>query len=374
MKKISTITFHAAYNFGSNLQAYALQEYVKKICKDECEYKIINLRTNKQKDMYKNCFEKNDAKNYLKRLISLGLKKEIYEKDKKFEDFITNKLNITKEYSSIEELKNENWDSDYFISGSDQIWNLECRDFDWSYYLEFVNKGKKISYAASMGPKQINWSEEEKARLKNDLDKYDYISVRDNNGLEFVNNLMGKKPEINVDPTMLLEKEEWEKIIPKKPLVDEDYIFFYNLKGKEYIELANKISKKMNLPIVISLYNARDLWYSNKYGFIRRVDAGPIEFLNLINNAKLTLSSSFHGTIFSIILNKPFFALNGSKDFRINTILKKMKLENRSIDIDDFEIKIKKAFEIDYDESKKLLEMERNKSCKYLKKALDINS
>lgn len=372
MKKISAITFHASYNYGSCLQAYALQEYVKKICNEECVYKIINLRTPIQKNMYKSCFEKKGIENYLKRIMSLKQKKNIILRKEKFEKFINEKLNITDEYNSLNELKEIKWNSDYFITGSDQVWNIKGRDFNWSYFLEFVNTGKKISYAASLGPTLDKWNDEEKERVKKDLLKFDYISVRDNSGMEFVNKLLGVIPEINVDPTMLLSEDEWNKIIPKEPLVQGEYIFLYNLKGEEYIKLAKEISKILNLPVVISLYNAKDIIYGFRYGFIKKVDSGPIEFLNLIKNAKLVLSSSFHGTIFSIILKKPFFALNGNNDFRISTILRKMDLEKRSINAEDFVVKCKDAYKIDYTNSEKLLEEEKNKSNKYLKKALDI--
>ena len=143
MKKIATITFHASYNYGSNLQAYALQEVVKKLCVNNCEYNIINLRTNIQKDMYKNCFEKNDMKSKLKQILFFSKEKELMQKNKYFEDFITSKLNLTKEYNSLMELENENLYYDYYIAGSDQLWNLGAKDFDWANYLEFVKADRK---------------------------------------------------------------------------------------------------------------------------------------------------------------------------------------------------------------------------------------
>lgn len=370
MKKIATITFHASYNYGSNLQAYALQEVVKRLCENNCEYNIINLRTNLQKDMYKNCFEKSDIKNKLKQILFLSKKKELILKNKYFEEFITSKLNLTKEYNSLKELEDEKFDYDYYIAGSDQLWNLGAKDFDWANYLEFVNKGKKISYAASFGPKSQTWNEEEKNRVKNDLLKFDSISVREIGSFNNVKELTGIEAEINVDPTMLLSKEDWEKLIPKEAMYKGEYIFLYNLKGDEYLKLAKYISKKLNLPIVVSKYGGKS---EIIYGFKKRYDVGPIEFLNLIKNASLVLSSSFHGTIFSILLNRPFFALNGNKDFRISTLLEKMGLEERGINMDDYELKCAKAFDINFKESIKLLNDERKKSEIYLKNALDID-
>lgn len=370
MKRIATITFHASYNYGSNLQAYALQEYVKKLCNNKCEYRIINLRTDIQKNIYKNYFERDGLKNKIKRMVYFNEKKTLIKKKEYFEKFINERLNVTKELKSLDEIKDANLKYDYYISGSDQLWNLKAKDFDWANYLEFVNTGKKIAYAASFGPKAQSWNEKDKERVKKDLLQYDVISVREQGSFNNVMELTGIEPEINVDPTMLLSMEEWEKVIPQSPILKKDYILLYNLKGdKEILKIAKKVSKELKLPVVVTRKGPK---IEILYGFKKRYDTGPIEFLNLLKNAKLVLSSSFHGTVFSVLFNKPFFAINGAKDFRIHTLLEKMKLENRTVEIDNIKEKCNKAFDISFEESLKLLEEERTKSEKYLKKALDI--
>ena len=135
------------------------------------------------------------------------------------------------------------------------------------------------------------------------------------------------------------------------------------------IKIVKKVSKILKLPVVITKFNNQYDAFSN---FKKQYDTGPIEFLNLVKNAELVLSSSFHGTIFSILFNRPFFAIRGNKDFRIQTLLKKMKLEDRTIDENDIEEKCKEAYMIDFKEAEKLLEIEREKATKYLKKALEI--
>ena len=371
MKRIATITFHASYNYGSNLQAYALQEYIKKISNGNCEYKIINLRTDKQKEMYKTFFEKKGVLNQIKSNMFFYYKKTLLRKKELFENFINNKLNITKEYKSLEDLKNEDLKYDYYIAGSDQLWNIRSKDFDWSNFLEFASNGKKISYAASFGPKKLELLPAEKERIKEDLLKFDEISVREQGSFESVKNIVNINSEINIDPTMLLNKLDWEKLDESNsPIYRKGkYIFLYNLKGKEYQKLARKISKELRLPIIISNY--RSVKEIN-FGVKKVYDVGPIEFLNLIRNAEIVLSSSFHGTIFSILLNKPFFALNGKEDLRINTLLKKMGLEERSVNFSDYESKCKNAFNINFELAEQKLNEERKKSEKYLKRVLDI--
>lgn len=369
MKKISTITFHASYNYGSNLQAFALQEFILGLSNNKYNYEIINLRTTEQKKLYKCLFDEKGIKKNIKKVIYIKDKKALYKKQELFEKFINEKLNITKEYNSLEELKKVNWNSDYYIAGSDQLWNLMPIDFDWANYLEFVESDNKISYAASFGPKPQVWNEAEKERVKKNLMKFKYLSVREEGSYNNVKELTGKSAEIHIDPTMLLTKEEWEKNIPQERLYKGKYIFLYNLKSSEYVKLAHKISKELKLPVLISKEGRIEEVF---YGFKRKFDVGPLEFLNLIKYSELTLSSSFHGTIFSILLNKPFFTLKGKKDFRIQTLLEKMNLGDRSIDFDDYKEKCKKAFDIDFSETYKLLDEEREKSKKYLMKALDI--
>lgn len=369
MKKIATITFHSPYNYGSALQAYALQEYVKKIC-GECEYNIINLRTNIQKEMYKTCFEKKGLKNKIKSILIFYEKKAKLKRKERFEAFINNQLQVTKEYSSLEQLKNDDLLFDYYISGSDQLWNLQAKDFDWANFLEFVKKGKRISYAASFGYDKQAWNEKEKERIKKDLLLYTNLSVREKESFENVKKLTNREPEINIDPTMLLSKKEWIKLIDKDPLINNDYLFFYNLKNnKEIIEIAKKVSKITKIPIVVANRTYRSEMFC---GFEKRFDAGPLEFLNLIINAKFVLSSSFHGTVFSIIFNKPFYAINGSEDFRIKTLLSTLNLENRTIKLDNIREKCEKIYEINFDKANRVLEGERKKSEAYLKKALEI--
>lgn len=370
MKKIATITFHSPYNYGSNLQAYALQEYIKKLCNGNCDYQIINLRTPIQKEMYTNFFMKKGIKNKLKSLIIFNKKHDIFLKEKRFEEFMKNYLNLTKEYNSLEELIEEQFDYDYYISGSDQLWNLRARDFDWAYYLEFVKTGKRVSYAASFGPLKQSWDEEQMRRVKDNLLKYDSISVREKGSFDNVKKLTALEPEINVDPTMLLDKNDWDKIIPKENKLNKDYILLYDLGNQdETRKIALKVSKILKMPVAITRYMGVKHHFSR---FEKYYDCGTLEFLNLVKNAKLILSSSFHGTVFSIILNKPFYAINGLKDFRISTLLEKTNLEERTIQSDNIEQKCKDAFKIDFKAADTLLDKERKKSEQYLRKALDI--
>ena len=299
-------------------------------------------------------------------------KAQIFGKENKFEAFINNYLDITNEYETLDEIKKIKFsENSYFISGSDQLWNLQAKDFDWSNFLEFTDSANKISYSASFGPIKYTMKKEDKNRIKQDLSKYKSISVREEGSKKFINEIYDGEIYINVDPTLLLNVNEWKELIDDKHLLDYDYILLYDLSGKkETSEIAKLISKKLKMPVVITKFNGcKEILLP----FKKYIDCGPKEFLNLEYNAKLVLSTSFHGNVFATIFHKPFFAINGDKDNRIKELLKITKLENRAINIENVEEKLDNAFNISFDEAEKYLNKEREKSKDYLKKALDID-
>lgn len=374
MLSIATMTFHHAHNFGSMLQAYALQKAVKDVgleCNQEIDYKIIDLHTKLQEKIYSTYKPYNSVKNVTKNLQSFRYNQMLRQKHLKFEEFLSNKCNLTRRYYGLDDLKNDIPLADVYISGSDQLWNVRATDFDSSYYMDFLpNDAKRISYAASMGPLMIDWNKYPKDKYSALLNKYDFISVREENTKKMVEDISGCDSEIHVDPTLLLTKEKWLEIASEKNYNNGEYIFFYSLEpNPTQLNAVKRISKILDLPVVITKY-------CNKYDyfnpFIKCYDSGPEDFLALINNAKLVITSSFHGTAFSVLFQKPFFVFGGMKDNRISTLLNITNLQNRSIGTDGFEDMLPCAFEIDFSKSVDALEYERKRSREYLKQSLGI--
>lgn len=363
-KKVGTITFHAAHNYGSNLQALALQKAIEKL---GCDCEIINFRTERQKDQYAPLTKRRGLKYIIKNAYFLLNYKARKAKYDKFEEFIEKYLVKSQaEYSSLDELKENTPVYDYYISGSDQIWNTVPLDADDAYFLPFVKSGKRIAYAPSFGQRG---TVERKNVIVGHLQKYDTISVREKYAQKLVYEMTGKEAPIMPDPTLLIEKEEWEKIIPSR-IIDGDYIFFYTLFAtKEMISIAKHISKEMNIPVVISNV-------SNQYeifsGFEKYCESGPLQFLSLIKYAKFVCTTSFHGTVFSIILQKPFCAIDGMSDKRISTLLETFGLTERSVTKENIDKMIENAFEIDFNRVEENLQKQKENGVKFLKTALDI--
>lgn len=372
MKKIATVTFHRAHNFGSVLQTYALQECIKTLCEErkiEVEYKIIDLFTENQEQLYTVFKKNNNIKNLAKNVITLPFSKQLKVKYQKFDDFIKENFRLTERYMTDEELRSNPPVADYYISGSDQIWNVRAKDFSLSYYLDFVNEGKKISYAASFGPLEIGWDKYDKGKVAKLLNQYANISVREQGSLKNVEILTKQVGEIHVDPTLLLTKGQWRKIQSNIKSGLGKYILLYCLEPtKEQLKMANAISHKLGLPILVLRYNNKNDMFNS---YIKKYDSGPRDFLAYIDHAALVLSSSFHGTVFSLIYHKPFFVFNGMNDNRISTLLTKTNMVERSIStMEDIE----RISLISPDEQiiESVLESERNKSKEYLRRALGI--
>lgn len=368
--KIATITFHAAYNYGSVLQAYALQKFVTNISSN-ITYNVLNFRSNAQKSMYLDNYKESNYKNKIKHLILLPFKQKLRLKNKKFETFILKNLNITQEVNEENDIPEEWKEYDCYISGSDQIWNVRARDFSDVNFFDFVKEKKKISYAASFGPLTIDWKKYDVQRYKDYLDDFNSISVREYGSAEIVQYLTGRKSYIHIDPTMLLDVEDWRAIESDANYNNGKYILLYCLEPtKKQINMAKIISKRIHLPIVtLKPANKNDIINT----FVKKYDAGPKDFLSYIDHASLVITSSFHGTVFAIIYNKPFFVLNGLKDKRISSLLHEINLESRSLekeaDIDRISLQCP-----NYKKTIEFLRREREKSYTYLVRALEIET
>lgn len=369
MKKIATITFHHAHNFGSALQAYALQQFVLSLYKDsDVEYKIIDYYTELQEELYSVYKHDLSIKSIIKNFVAFLYSKQLKDKHQKFEDFLKNRCMLTRRYKNKQELIEDIPIADVYISGSDQLWNVRAEDFDSVYYYDFLADGcKRISYAASLGPLQIDWGKYDYKKYKDLISKYKSISVREKGSYNNLEKITDIKCNINVDPTLLISKEEWQKIESKEIYNDGKYILLYCLEpSKEQLKIADEISKKLQLPIVILRYNNKNDMLNH---FVKKYAAGPEDFLAYIDHAALVLSSSFHGTAFSLIYHKPFYVLNGINDNRISEILKKTNMTERSLEsIEDIKnVNLNKPDEKMID---LFLENERVRSELYLKEAI----
>ncbi len=319
---IATITFHRALNFGSALQSYALQHFVTQLgeqCHTPIHYRIIDLAPAIQKEIYAPYKLSLQPKNLAKNLINLINVQALTIRRLKFETFLREELQLTAPFTSGAEARAALQDVDCFISGSDQLWNVRARDFADFYYLDFVQGARKISYAASFGPLRIDWQQYNAAHYAALLHDYSAISVREQGSADNVEQLTGMRPEIHVDPTLLLDVAEWRQLQSDANYQGGNYILLYCLEPSvAQLNMARALSRRTGLPIVTLRYNNK---HDMLNPFVKRYDAGPRDFLAYIDHAAMVVTSSFHGTAFSLIYRKPFVALDGMADARICNML-----------------------------------------------------
>lgn len=336
--RVGILTFHDAHNYGAVLQAFALKKYIQKL---GYEVKIVN---------------------YHHKTIPDGFPRENNEKRwDKFNVFIKALTDNEEEvYTQEEDL--ENLDIDFWICGSDQIWNTEItRGFNKGFFLDFQTKGKKISYAVSMGIP--NLPEEYEKQFMASLEQIDEISVREESLKEYAEKFVDKKVVTTLDPTLLLDENDYDDLILDNN--HGEYILIYALGPDERLTaIANKMAKQKGMKI-IELNDKRIENY-----FCEQIsDAGPQEFLTLIKNASAIVTNSFHGTIFSIIFKKEFYTITRlNRNSRMETILGIVDMKDRLIDkIEDLD-KIKQQ---DFEKAYIKLDSEKQKSKDFLNKALN---
>lgn len=331
--KIGIITFHASFNYGSMLQAWALQTYLKELGH---QVEIVNYRSAIQRKIYYRPFEWDNRYSMLsslKRLLfypaSICPLKRKWER---FDDFLNTQLNITEEYRSEQALGDAHLDYDLLICGSDQIWGT-APDATTAYYGNFADgKTRKISYAASFGqqPEQVDVE-----RVRKNLRGFAAISVREERSRLFLQkHHLAEDVAVACDPTLLLDAEEYGTLMSSTPLIEDSYIFFYTPVGLpiEYFEIAERLARETGLPVITErAYYPKDL---RRFSHIRNhIVTGPCEFLNLIKHARYVLGGSFHLQVFSILFEKDFYCINGDRDSRTNNLLAALGLQQRIVSL-----------------------------------------
>ena len=224
-KKVGIITFHNSYNCGSMLESYAMQTSVSKFI-NNTYVKIINFSNEGQRNLYSNWYKKKSIKNFIKNFILLPHQKVIKINNSKYEEFKNKFFNLTNEYREMSELNDSNFN--YIISGSDQIWNITIDDSDDAYFLPWVHNAKKIAYAPSFGAKNISKYSNNVCKYQKFLKDYDFLSVREYNGQKWIKDLINVEVPVVLDPTLLLEKNDYKNLIANDIDEKEKYIFFYS--------------------------------------------------------------------------------------------------------------------------------------------------
>ena len=253
---------------------------------------------------------------------------------------------------------------DFFVIGSDQVWNPEFKIP--GRFLEFAPPEKRIAYAASIVVPELPEDDQQIYREK--ILEMPHVSVREKDGCDLVEKLTGKRPLHVVDPVLLLTADEWRKIAKRprwldKKIYSNGYIMVYFLNGKLPEEIRS-LAKKLGLPIINML---------DKSNFDHYV-TGIEEFIYLLDHASLICTYSFHGTAFASIFKKPFIIYRTGRFFnarfsRMSSLLELFNLSDRVTDA-NLKINLDDPLKIDFTRCDEVLPLERKKAFKFLANAL----
>lgn len=330
--RIGILTFHCAHNYGAVLQCYALQETLKGMGHD---VEVIDYRPRYLLDSYKRFNikrykSKNPFKMAKKTVREILMAKTRIKKYSAFQRFIQTKLNLSARIQGcyIPPVY------DVYIMGSDQIWNPKItKGFDPLYFghFQFAKGDKKyIAYAASM--EACTLTSEAIDFYRNALCNFDSVSVREKQLASLLQPLSNKTIETVLDPTLLVKSEVWNKLA-KLPSYNGKYVLVYQVvESENTLKVANSIAQEIGA-VVIEITSF--IFASFKRNKLQC--ESPEEFLGWIKQASFVVTTSFHGTVFSIIFNRPFYCIELQKNgnTRCSSLLCNIGLKERMINVFD---------------------------------------
>lgn len=358
--KADLITLHTIYNYGSVLQAYATQETFKS---KNVDINVINYI--REDVLPENIYLSVGANNIIKKMI---LKPSIKKQKKVFESFNKEYLNLSqKSYTYDKDFENYKSEADFYITGSDQVWNSTWnKKIIKPLYLSFINNKPKIAYAASFGKEKLDQEEIDKTiKLIND---YSAISVREKSAVNILKKQYGYQNAIQIlDPTLVKDKQFWLNLA-KKGKKYSNYILIYQLnRNSKFDKYAEKIAREKKCQLLRICRGYHQLILPGKGILIPKVET----FISLFANANMVITDSFHALSFCTNLNTPFICIYPNNfNTRLKSHLELFELQDRLLkDYNDYSIYDKK---INWERVNNILNKEREKSLKFIDDSIEL--
>lgn len=354
MKKVGIMTLHIGDNYGALLQCYALRHVLNSF--PDIRAEIINFDPGREFPVY------DDKK----------IQEKYCQKLEKFREFNNVCNGVSKEpFRDIHTL--EAMDYKYYITGSDQVWNTSFVFANEAYFLNFVPpNAKKIAYAPSIGL-PVSSPKLKREWFERNIPTFDFLSLREMSHEKFLKEFTDKKIYSVVDPTLLLERKDYDELCGQAEYPQGEYLVLYFLKHDNsaplLIEFANMISRKFNLKVIYSFAKVFPQTFKNDSETFYYSD--PKEFVQLVKHAKAVITNSFHGTIFSIKYHIPFFTyIVDSMASRVTDLLKSVGLEERIVH--GYRKISEDMLQVDFTMADMVLEERKRESIHYLKRALGM--
>ncbi len=364
--KTGLVTFYHIHHYGALLQAVATERAVER-CGSECE--TLDYYVNQDNALFRRPTGIGSAAADAHTALHYAALKRRYER---FESFSRAHLRLTnRRYESLEELREADLPYDVILSGSDQIWNptiFPDRRLDPVFFGAFSDR-RKIAYAPSFGVPRLPEGMEEE--LRGYLAAFSHLSVREKQGQAILRQTLGREVPVVLDPTLLLTAEQWDAMAAAPAGYPEGgYLLCYCISPPAALApYIRRLAEETGIPVV-QLCGTRQKVHPKARCIL---DAGPAEFLHLFRNAAFVLTNSFHGTVFSVQFQKPFFLsvspreLSDPESSRTFSLLSRLGLGDRIIGRGDTA-----ALDapIDWETVRSRLAAEREASLAYLRAAL----
>lgn len=369
MNQILLTTLFSGYNYGSSLQTFASRILIEELgytCKLVARKSLIkgrDVRIGKLMSILFRTLLTVDSKT-LQAYGSSFSKSLIGDSAEKFAIFEAEYLKPNR--MSWNELKHEAEQSVACVAGSDQIWDPTSLYMDPLYYLRFAPAGKRISFATSLGHDFV--ADFNRKKIKRWISEIDFLSVREDNGVNLIQNICDREATQIIDPSLLLDGNAWRAKL-NIPTNNSKYLlaYFLDSPSPQARNFIKALREKHGCEVIAIPYKHEDMSYATK-----TIPTGPLEFLELVSNAEVVITDSFHGTAFSINLHTPFFVFDRnygkihSQSSRVLSLLKKLNL------LDRYEPPKENLHNpcFDFHHSESILIKEREKANCYLREAI----
>ena len=377
--KIAILTQPLGHNYGGILQAYALQSYLKKIGND-----VVTI--NRKKPEIPNISNKTKATNFVKFCIGkfrgININKDGKCVFSNLYNFIDKNIEITELFENdnelIEHFKKNTYD--LVVVGSDQVWRPKYSPSIGTFFGDFCEKlnynPKIISYSASFGVDNWEYTKDQTNKYKELIKKFDAVSVRESSAITLCNKYFNVDAEQNVDPTLLLDKNMYEKLITIKTNRFKNKVLSYILDPQESKQLiGNTISEMLNKELIHLMPQKKSL-ISRIYDVNPEQYPQVEEWIQAFRDSSFVVTDSFHGCVFSIIFNKPFIAVGNLERglSRFQSLFTMFNLNERLVSSLSEITKERITKEIDWVEVNKIKQSLSNEGKDYLNKYGESNT
>lgn len=320
MADIGVVTFHRASNYGAVLQTWALQRATRKLgfTSEVVDYRSPFLEAHYEPKGVKTLLSPRDT--------GVALLRNGYMRDRRsiFAEFVQQEIEVSEVVYSPQNIMEANDKYENFIAGSDQVWNPYTAGFDKTYFLDFVSEGRrKNAYAASIGLESL--TADQAAEFSGLLRDFRSITVREGMGADLLEKIIGQRPEVVLDPTLLLTPDEWRSLGDKGNAAPEGYTLVYLLaEDPALLRYARHLARNRGTRLI---YITQRLFRPKGMACISK--ATPYDFVALFGGADSVVTNSFHGMAFSANLSTDLHFNYLPEPARVNSRLKQLEQRYR---------------------------------------------